>query len=56
MKRVLKRLDLTAKSFFALVDAGLVLRGSLLELALAADRIYMMDATDDGRHRRDCRR
>ncbi|HZO82512.1 MAG TPA: 2,3-epoxybenzoyl-CoA dihydrolase [Candidatus Binataceae bacterium] len=41
MKRVLKRLDLTAKSFFALVEPGACFGGGLLELALAADRIYM---------------
>ena len=43
MKRVLKRLDLTAKSFFALVEPGSCFAGSLLELALAADRVYMND-------------
>src|SRR6266849_4257063 len=46
LKRVLKRLDLTAKSIFALVDEGPSFEGScfggfMLELALAADRIYM---------------
>jgi benzoyl-CoA-dihydrodiol lyase len=41
MKRVLKRLDLTAKSFFALVEPGSCFGGALFELALAADRIYM---------------
>ena len=39
MKRVLKRLDLTARSFFAVVDPGSCFAGSLLELALAADRV-----------------
>ena len=43
MKRVLKRLDLTAKSFFALIDEGSCFAGSLFELALAADRSYMLD-------------
>ncbi len=41
MKRVFKRLDLTAKSFFALIEPGSCFAGSLFELALAADRIYM---------------
>jgi benzoyl-CoA-dihydrodiol lyase len=41
MKRVLKRMDLTARSFIALVDPGSCFAGSLLELALAADRTYM---------------
>jgi benzoyl-CoA-dihydrodiol lyase len=44
MRRVLKRLDMTAKSFFALVEPGSCFAGSLLELALAADRVYMLDA------------
>ncbi len=44
MKRVLKRLDLTAKSFFAIVEPGSCFAGSLFELALAADRIYMKSA------------
>ena len=43
MKRTLKRLDLTAKSFFALIEPGSCFAGSLLELALASDRIYMKD-------------
>ncbi len=48
MKRVLKRLDLTAKTFFALIEEGSAFAGSLLELALAADRQYMYD--EDGVH------
>lgn len=42
-KRVLKRLDLTAKTFYALVEPGSAFAGSLYELALASDRIYMLD-------------
>jgi benzoyl-CoA-dihydrodiol lyase len=41
--RVLRRLDATAKSFFALAEPGSCFVGSLLELALAADRIYALD-------------
>lgn len=44
MRRTLKRLDMTAKSFFALIDEGSCFAGSLLELALAADRVYMLDS------------
>jgi benzoyl-CoA-dihydrodiol lyase len=44
MKRVLKRLDLTAKSLLAVIEPGSCFAGSLLELALAADRSYMLDA------------
>ncbi len=46
--RVLRRLDLTSKSLFALVDAGSCFVGTTLEIALAADRIYML-ADDDGK-------
>ncbi|MFN0123697.1 MAG: 2,3-epoxybenzoyl-CoA dihydrolase [Blastocatellia bacterium] len=41
MARTLRRLDLTAKSFFALIEPGSCFAGNLLELALAADRTYM---------------
>jgi benzoyl-CoA-dihydrodiol lyase len=41
MKRTLKRLDLTARSFFAFIEQGSAFAGSLFELALAADRSYM---------------
>ncbi|HTE53616.1 MAG TPA: 2,3-epoxybenzoyl-CoA dihydrolase [Kofleriaceae bacterium] len=41
--RALRVLDVTARSFFAVVDAGSCAAGSLLEVALAADRIYMLD-------------
>jgi benzoyl-CoA-dihydrodiol lyase len=43
MARTLRRLDLTSKSLFAVVDRGSCFAGSLLEVALAADRIYMLD-------------
>ena len=45
-KRVLKRLDLTAKTFFALIEPGSCFAGVLAELALAADRSYMLDDPD----------
>jgi len=44
MARVLRRLDATARSFFAVVDEGSAFAGSLLEVALACDRIYMLEA------------
>jgi benzoyl-CoA-dihydrodiol lyase len=47
MKRALKRLDMTAKSLFALAEPGSCFAGTLLELALACDRIYMKDSDDD---------
>jgi benzoyl-CoA-dihydrodiol lyase len=46
-KRVLKRLDLTARSAFALIEPGSCWGGTLFEIALAADRSYMLD--DPGR-------
>jgi benzoyl-CoA-dihydrodiol lyase len=42
MARVLRRLDITAKSFFAIIEPGSCFAGNLLELALAADRTYML--------------
>jgi benzoyl-CoA-dihydrodiol lyase len=42
VRRALKRLDLTAKSLFAVIDAGSCFAGSLYELALAADQIFML--------------
>jgi benzoyl-CoA-dihydrodiol lyase len=47
MARVLRRLDLTAKSFFALIEPGSCFAGSLLELALSADRTYMLNSEDE---------
>jgi benzoyl-CoA-dihydrodiol lyase len=47
MKRVLKRLDLMAKSLFAYVEPGSCFAGCLLELALASDRIFMLDDPDN---------
>ena len=44
--RVLRRLDNTARSFFAVVDASSCFAGVLLELALAADRVYMLEDDD----------
>ena len=46
MARVLRRLDLTAKSFFAIVEPGSCFAGNLLELLLAADRSYMLKDSD----------
>lgn len=46
MARVLRRLDLTAKSFFALIEPGSCFAGNLLELALSADRTYMLNSPD----------
>jgi benzoyl-CoA-dihydrodiol lyase len=45
LKRVFKRLDVSSRSIFALVEPGSCFAGSLLELVLAADRSYMLDGT-----------
>ncbi|HLM75122.1 MAG TPA: enoyl-CoA hydratase-related protein, partial [Polyangiaceae bacterium] len=47
MGRVLRRLDLTARSIFALIEPRSAFAGSLFELALAADRSYMFDGGED---------
>jgi len=47
MARVLRRLDLTAKSFFSIVEPGSCFAGNLFELLLASDRSYML-ADDEG--------
>ncbi len=43
MARTLRRLDMTARSMFAILDPESCFVGTLLELALAADRRYMLD-------------
>jgi len=43
MARVLRRLDLTAKSFFAIIEPGSCFAGNLFELVLASDRSYMLN-------------
>jgi len=49
LKRTLKRLDVTSRSLIALIEPGSCFAGSLLELALAADRSYMLAGVlDDG--------
>src|SRR5438874_850640 len=47
MARVLRRLDLTAKSFFTIVEPGSCFAGNLLELLLASDRSYMLNNPDE---------
>jgi benzoyl-CoA-dihydrodiol lyase len=46
-RRVLKRLDVSSRSLIALIEPGSCFAGTLLELAFAADRSYMLDAEDD---------
>ncbi len=51
LKRTFKRLDLSARSLFALIEPGSCFTGTLLELALAADRSYMLDGQLEGDNR-----
>ncbi len=46
--RALRALDATARSFFAVIDKESCAAGCLLEIALAADRVYMLE-DDDGK-------
>jgi benzoyl-CoA-dihydrodiol lyase len=43
MRRTLARVDVSSRSIYALIEPGSCFAGSLLELALAADRVYMLD-------------
>ncbi|MDF1720872.1 MAG: 2,3-epoxybenzoyl-CoA dihydrolase [Minwuia sp.] len=51
LRRVLKRLDLSSRSIFATIAPGSCFTGVLLELALAADRTYMLDGQFEGDNR-----
>jgi benzoyl-CoA-dihydrodiol lyase len=46
MRRTFARLDVSSRSMYALVEPGTCFAGTLLELALAADRTYMLDDPD----------
>jgi benzoyl-CoA-dihydrodiol lyase len=47
VRRTFARLDVSARSMYAVIEAGSCFAGTLFELALAADRVYMLD-TDEG--------
>jgi benzoyl-CoA-dihydrodiol lyase len=47
-KRTLKRLDVTSRSLIALIEPGSCFAGLLLEVALAADRQYILDGPPIG--------
>ena len=44
LRRTFSRLDVVSRSIFAVIEPGSCFAGTLLELALAADRSYMLDA------------
>lgn len=46
MRRTFARLDVSSRSLFALVEEGSCFAGALLEVALSADRIYMLALPD----------
>ena len=48
LKRTLKRLDVSSRSLFALIEPGSCFCGSILELALASDRTYMLRGLREG--------
>jgi benzoyl-CoA-dihydrodiol lyase len=43
LRRTFARLDVSSRSLFTLIEAGSCFVGSLLELAFASDRIYMLN-------------
>jgi benzoyl-CoA-dihydrodiol lyase len=47
LRRTLARLDVSSRTMFAVIDEGSCFAGTLLELALAADRSYMLLLPDD---------
>jgi benzoyl-CoA-dihydrodiol lyase len=48
LRRTLSRLDVSSRSMFAILEPGSCFAGTLMELALAADRSYMLDAEAKG--------
>jgi benzoyl-CoA-dihydrodiol lyase len=48
LRRTLARLDVSSRSIFAVIEKGSCFAGTLLELALAADRSFMLDAEEGG--------
>ena len=46
MRRTFARIDVTSRSLFAIIEPNSCFAGSLFELALAADRVYMRDAQE----------
>jgi benzoyl-CoA-dihydrodiol lyase len=46
LRRTFARIDVTSRSLFAVIEPNSCFAGSLFELALAADRVYMKDAQE----------
>jgi benzoyl-CoA-dihydrodiol lyase len=47
LRRTLNRLEVSSRSLFAIIEPGACFAGTLFELALAADRSYMLDLGQD---------
>ena len=47
LRRTLSRLDVSSRSLFALIEPGSCFAGTLLEMALACDRVYQLALPDD---------
>ncbi len=48
LRRTLARLDVSSRTIFSLIDEGSCFAGTLLEIALASDRIFMLSETESG--------
>jgi benzoyl-CoA-dihydrodiol lyase len=46
LRRTFARIDVTSRSLFAIIEPNSCFAGSLFELALAADRVYMQDVQE----------
>jgi benzoyl-CoA-dihydrodiol lyase len=46
LRRTFARIDVTSRSLFAIIEPNSCFAGSLFELALAADRVYMQDSQE----------
>ncbi len=46
MRRTFARIDVSSRSLYAIIEPGSCFAGTLFELALAADRVYMRDSQD----------
>ncbi len=47
LRRVLRRIDVSSRSVFALIEPGSCFAGTLFEVVLAADRSFMLDSAED---------
>ncbi len=56
LRRTFSRLDLSSRSLFALIEPGSCFAGTLLEPALACDRIYQLALPDDAAKRAEAHR